>query len=64
MLKKLREDKNLTQKQVAELLNVGESTISLYESGMRRPPITKLVKYAEILGVTVDKVIDCFKSAQ
>lgn len=64
MLKKLREDKNLTQRQVAEQLEVCESAISLYESGDRRPPVTKLGKYAEILGVSVETVINCFKPAQ
>lgn len=61
MLRTLRENKNLTQKQVAVQLSVSESAISLYESGERRPPITKVGKYAEILGVTVDKVLECFK---
>lgn len=36
-LKRLRQEKNLTMKQVADMVEIAESTYSLIESGRRRP---------------------------
>lgn len=38
-LKKAREQKGLTQKDVAEIIGVAKSTYSLYESGSREPNV-------------------------
>lgn len=53
-LKELRKEKELTQKELAEKLGVGRTTISEYESGKIVPRQDGLVKLAEILDVTVD----------
>ena len=37
-LKDLREDRDETQRQMAALLNVGQSTYSMYENGQREIP--------------------------
>ena len=39
-LKDLREDRDETQRQMAALLNVGQSTYSMYENGQREIPLT------------------------
>jgi len=38
-LKQLREERGLTQKQLAEMLNISRSALSLYESGQRQPDL-------------------------
>lgn len=56
-LEKLRILNGLTQKEVAEKLDVSESTVSLYESGKRNPNIIILKKYAELFGCTIDELV-------
>lgn len=56
-LKQLREEKGLTQKQLAEMLNISRSALSLYESGQRQPDLEILSKIARFFNVTVDYLI-------
>lgn len=55
--KQKRLEKNLTQKQLAKLLFVSESTVSKWEKNVAHPDITLLPKLAEILGVTEHELI-------
>lgn len=56
-LKKLRNDKGLTQDELADLLGFTRSTIATWESNII-PPYQKLVKLAEFFGVSVDHFND------
>ena len=56
-LKKYRELKNLTMRQVAEKLGVTESCYCLYENGLRKPSFDTLVKLAETYGCTVNDFV-------
>ena len=56
-LRKMRLEKNLTQKELAHLLFVSESTVSKWEKNVARPDITLLPKLSEILGVTEHELI-------
>jgi len=51
-LRELREAKKLTQAELAKLCDLGESTISFYESGKREPSYEVLLRLAEKLGTT------------
>lgn len=53
-LRTLRKEKELTQKELGQMIGVGRTTISEYESGKIVPRQDGLVKLAEILDVTVD----------
>ncbi|SHE36065.1 Helix-turn-helix [Caldanaerobius fijiensis DSM 17918] len=53
-LKKLRKSHNMTQDELAEMLNLSRSAISLYETGRREPDYTVLTKLADIFDVSVD----------
>jgi transcriptional regulator with XRE-family HTH domain len=53
-IKELRKEHNLTQQQFAALLNLNDSTISLYENGKREPEFPTLMKIADNFNVTVD----------
>ncbi len=56
-LRELREKKNLKQEQVAELLSVNKSTISLYESGMRQPSLDMVIAFARFYRVSTDYLL-------
>ncbi len=56
-LKELREDNNLTQKQIAEKLNINSVTYLHYEKSQREPPLSLLADMAKYYGVTVDYLL-------
>ncbi len=56
-IREVRKNKKMTAKQLAELVNVAESTMSLYENGKREPDYNTLLKIAACLGVTVDYLL-------
>lgn len=53
-LKKLRLERKLTQREVAEEIGIGVSTLGMYEGGWREPDLDTLVKLARFYGVTTD----------
>lgn len=59
----LRKEKGLTQKQLAELLNVSDKTVSHWECDENSPDISLLPLLAQILGVTVDELLQGEKRA-
>ncbi len=56
-LKKLREENQLTQQQLADLLNLERSSIAKYEKGKSTPNPETLLAIAKIFNVTVDYLI-------
>ena len=54
--KELRLAQSLTQKQFADKLGVGQSTIAMWECGGRSPRANKLPKIAKILGCSIDEL--------
>ena len=50
-LKKLRLRKGLSQKAVADFLQIDRTTYLKYESGTSNPNVTRLARLAEFLGV-------------
>ena len=56
-LKQKRQEKNLTQKDLANMLHVSESAISKWEKDVARPDISLLPILAEILGVSEHEII-------
>lgn len=57
-LKELRKEKNLTQEQLAEKLNVSGRTVSRWETGSNMPDISLLVELAEFYEVSIPEIID------
>ena len=57
-LKKLRKEKNLTQEQLAEQLNISGRTISRWETGTNMPDISLLVELANFYDVSIPEIID------
>ena len=56
-IKKYREEKKMTQVEVAEVLGVKPATISKYEAGTLEPNIESLKKLAELFGISVDELL-------
>ena len=57
-LKLLRKEIGLTQKQMAQKLNVVESCYANWEQGRTEPDIAKLRELAKIFGVKIDEIIN------
>ena len=56
-LKNLRLEKKLTQEELAKVLNLSVSTISMYETGSREPDISTLKNISEYFNVTCDYLL-------
>ena len=56
-LKELREERNLTQKQVADALKINSVTYLHYEKAQREPPLILLAEMAEYFSVSVDYLL-------
>lgn len=57
-LKKLRTEKGLSQPQLAEIMVVSRSTISMWELGKRLPDVGMLDRLARCLGVDIQVFLD------
>jgi DNA-binding XRE family transcriptional regulator/desulfoferrodoxin (superoxide reductase-like protein) len=57
MIAKIRKDKNLTQRELAEKLNVSDKAISKWERGSGLPDIASINSLAEILEINVNEIL-------
>lgn len=57
-LKKLRKEKNITQEELAEKLNVSNRTVSRWETGNNMPDISLLVELSEFYHVSIPEIVD------
>ena len=56
-LRELREDKGLTQKQLASALQINSVTYLHYEKDQREPPLALLAQMAMFFDVTTDYLL-------
>lgn len=56
-IRDLREDADLTQKQISEIILCDQSLYSKYERGERVLPLDLAVKLAEYYGVSLDYLV-------
>ena len=56
-IKEIREDKDLTQSEVAKILNVTQVAYSYYELGKRQLPIDLLIRLAEFYNTSTDYLL-------
>ena len=54
LILELRKEKNMTQKQLADLMNISDKTISKWERGLGCPDIALIPELAQIFGVNID----------
>lgn len=57
IIKELREDNDISQKEMGKILGVSQNTISQYESGTRTLPINILRMYAKQFNVSTDYIL-------
>ncbi len=56
-IKDLREDNDLTQKDIAKILMCDQSLYSKYERGERDIPLVLLIKLADYYGTSLDYLV-------
>ena len=56
-IRNLREDKDLTQQELAEVLNISQATYSRYESGALDIPSISLIKLADFHKTSIDYIV-------
>lgn len=56
-LKYLRLQKNMTQEQLAEIIGISRSALSMYELNEREPDIETIVKFADFFQVSTDYLL-------
>jgi transcriptional regulator with XRE-family HTH domain len=56
-LKSIRNDKNITQKELGKILSLSHATINRYERGVNEPDSSTIVKIAEYFDVTLDYLL-------
>lgn len=56
-LKDLREDKDMTQTQVSEVLGIQQTVYSRYERGFQTIPVEHLIKLADFYEVSTDYIL-------
>lgn len=57
ILRKLRTEKGLLQKDIATAIGVSVQAYSLYERGLREPTVQTIKKIADVLDVTTDELL-------
>lgn len=56
-LRKLRVQNKLTQKNVADMINLSQRAYAFYETGEREPNLETLVRIAELYRVPLDALV-------
>ena len=57
VLKELRKSKGMTQKEVAQELNITDRTYGHYETGKREPSIDMLIEIAKYYNISIDVLV-------
>lgn len=57
-LRNLREDNDLTQKEIAEMLHIHQTTYSSYELGLVEIPLNALKKLCKFYKVSTDYILE------
>ena len=57
-IKLYRENKNMTQNDLADILEVSAGTVSKYESGALEPSIESLKRLAELFEISIDELLN------
>jgi len=55
--RQLRKERDLTQKELGKIFNLGESTISFYEADKRTPDYAALKNFADFFDVSTDYLL-------
>ena len=56
-IKTMRKEKNFTQREIAERLNISEKTVSKWETGNGLPEVSLMLPLCELLGISVNELL-------
>jgi transcriptional regulator with XRE-family HTH domain len=56
-IKILREEKKMTQQELADKISGAKSTIAMYEKGDRKPSMDVLIKLSKIFDCSIDYLL-------
>ena len=59
-LKQLRTNKGMSQAELGDMVGLKQTTISQYENGSRKPPLSMAKKLSEVLNVSLDDFFSFF----
>jgi DNA-binding XRE family transcriptional regulator len=57
LISDLRKEKNMTQKGLAEMMNLSDRTVSKWERGIGCPDVSLLNELSQILGISIEKIL-------
>ncbi len=57
LLLRLRQEKQMTQKEIGDAMNISDKTISKWERGLGCPDVSLLSELSHIFGVDVEKIL-------
>lgn len=57
-IRRLREERGISQQELAQALGVTQGAVSHWENGVRKPDIDDIVKIAQLFNCKVDDLID------
>lgn len=58
IIRALRQECNMTQKQLADKMNISDKTVSKWERGLGCPDISLITELSDLLGVDTRKLLD------
>ena len=64
LISTLRKEKNMTQKELAEKLNITDKAVSKWERNLSCPDVNTISKLADILDVSVEELIQSKNNSQ
>ena len=56
-IKFMRESQNISQKELAERLEISQNALCQYEKGKRKVPLAILIKLSDLFGCTIDELV-------
>lgn len=57
-LKEIREDRDISQKEIAEVLGVKQSAVSKYENGLREYKVEDIIKLCKFYNISADYILE------
>lgn len=57
-LKVLRNERNMTQEELAKQIGISRTNIGQYETGVRKVPLNIILQFSEFFGVSVNDLLD------
>lgn len=64
IIRRVRLDRKMTQKQLAEKLNISDKAISKWECGSGNPDVSLILELSSVLGIGVQELLAGYENRQ